>query len=97
MSKLKSIAGLLAFCLAAPAFAQQGCTISGQTMICPNGVTIGGVGQSVTIGGKSMGEGTSDRKTEDGREVHTFGNQGVVIGGQGQAERLIPTPPPAPK
>jgi hypothetical protein len=80
-----------------PAHAQQGCTISGSTMVCPNGVTVGGVGQSVIIGGHSMGEGSGDRKTDDGRDVHIFGNQGVFIGGRGQAERLTPTEPPPPE
>jgi hypothetical protein len=44
-----------------------------------------------------MGEGSGDRKTDDGRDVHIFGNQGVFIGGRGQAERLTPTEPPPPE
>jgi hypothetical protein len=86
---------LIVLAVAAPvaARAQQGCTINGSTMICPNGVDIGGVGQSVFIGGKSMGEGSFDRVTPDGREVHQFGNSGVIIGGASQAERLVPTQP----
>jgi hypothetical protein len=77
--------------------AQQGCVISDETMVCPNGVTIGGVGRSVIIGGKSMGEGTFDRRTPDGRDVHVFGNQGVIIGGRSEAERLTPAPEPQTK
>jgi hypothetical protein len=72
----------------APAGAQQGCIITGATMNCPNGVTIGGVGTSVIIGSHAMGEGTYDRKTPDDHEVHEFGNAGVVIGGRADAERL---------
>lgn len=65
----------------------EGCVIVGDTMECPRGVTIGGVGQSVIIGGKASSRGTGERRTPDGREVHDFGNSGVIIGGQGEAER----------
>lgn len=75
---------LALYCVQARA---EGCTIAGNSMVCPNGVTIGGVGQSVIIGGKALSRGTGERQTPDGRDVHDFGNSGVIIGGQGEAER----------
>jgi hypothetical protein len=56
-------------------------------MICPNGVIVGGVGQSVFFGNKALNEGTGDFTSPDGREIHEFGNKGITLGGQGQAER----------
>ncbi|MGO9005705.1 MAG: hypothetical protein ACLQB4_08075 [Beijerinckiaceae bacterium] len=79
---------LLANVLCAGEAAAEGCVINGQTMVCPNGVIIGGIGQSVFFGNKALSEGTGERHTLDGREVHEFGNSGVIIGGHGEAERM---------
>jgi hypothetical protein len=51
-------------------------------------VIIGGIGQSVFFGNKALDEGTGELRTPDGREVHEFGNSGIIIGGQSDAERM---------
>ena len=66
---------------------QQTCQINGTTMVCPNGVTVGGVGQSVFFGNRALDPGTGYYLTKDGREVFELGNKGIIIGGSGQAER----------
>ncbi|MGP0060393.1 MAG: hypothetical protein ACLPID_14005 [Beijerinckiaceae bacterium] len=78
----------LILALGAGGAAAEGCVINGQTMVCPKGVIIGGIGQSVFFGNKALNEGTGERRSLDSREVHEFGNSGVIIGGQGEAERM---------
>ncbi len=88
-----ALAGQILLASAGMAAAQQGsCVISGQTMVCPNGVTINGVGQSVFFGKKALNEGTGDYRTPDGREVFELGNKGITIGGRGEAERRLEPP-----
>lgn len=71
-----------------------GCDIRGEQMVCQNGrIIINGIGRSVFIGGKALAPGTGVQMP-DGREIQSFGNSGVIIGGQGQAERHDAPPRP---